>query len=183
MGFERAKIDIKPASVGTGVKVSLKKIKGAQAKMTLTFSGNVIKQLAWAADDKLEVLMGTDGDHGIIRLRKNNSVGDAVVVMKKAMGDHQYGVVQLGHHPRFVDRAEAARWCQCEALEDGYFEVVLPRWADETSPKKKPADAAVQTLSPTKLPQQRPASVTAGVMGDPPPGRREMLAKIGDIKA
>ncbi len=179
MAFERAKIVIKQASTGTGVKVSLAKVRGAQAKMKLSVNDALARTFGWADGDKLEVLLGTDEHHGIIRMRKNNSVGDAVVTYRKALHGG-YVSIALGHQEMFIDRVEPAKWCQFERIDDGYVEIILPTWADETSPRKKP--------KPTMAPQVNvtaPSSgkvVTPTLMGDPPPGRREMLDKIASVK-
>lgn len=178
MAFERAKIVVKAASVGTGIKVSLAKFRGNTAKMKFSITKAAAKDLGWSTGDKLEVLIGTGEHHGIIRVRKNNSVGEAEIVSRKAMkGD--YFQISLGHQQMFVDRAEVARWCQFEKIEDGYVEIILPKWADETAPKK--AAAAPQALPTGTQPIRKPASVTANLMGDPPAGRRQMLEKVGSL--
>lgn len=186
MAFERAKIVVNAASVGTGIKVTLRKGKKGAAAMVFSVKGEIAKALGWAEGDKLEVLIGTGGDHGLLRFRKNNSTGDAVVKFKKAMKAVTYATISLGHQSAFVDRAEAGRWCQHESVEDGYLEIVLPRWAEETGPKRQQV-AAPSAPSPSRPVPQPPApakrAVTASVLGDPPPGRREMLAKMGEMKA
>lgn len=180
MGFERAKIISKEPSVGTGVKVGLAKFRNNTAKMKFSFSEPVAKALGWSKGDKLEVLIGNGEHHGIIRFRKNNSTGDAEVIHRKAnKGD--YFQLALGYQAAFVDRTEASRWCQYEKVEDGYVEIVLPRWADETAPAKKPVPAPI--IGRTAPQPVRGAPVTSSLMGDPPPGRREMLAKVGSIAA
>lgn len=178
MGFERAKIIMKPATVGTGVKVSLAKVRGNTAKMKFSFSEQVAKALGWEKGDKIEVLIGNGEHHGIIRLRKNNSVGDAELIHRKAnKGD--YYQLALGNQPMFIDRTEQSRWCQFEKVEDGYVEIVLPRWADETAPAKKPLPSPIMA-KPAPQPM-RGGAVTSTLMGDPPAGRREMLQKVGAI--
>ncbi|MDQ0320019.1 hypothetical protein QO002_002157 [Pararhizobium capsulatum DSM 1112] len=182
MGFERAKITVSSATTGTGIKVTLRKAKTGPASMIFSIKGDIAIKLGWAEGDKLEVLIGTDGDHGLLRFRKNNSAGDAVVKFKRAMKAITYATINLGHQARFVDRSEAGRWCQHEEVEDGYLEIVLPRWADETAPKKPLAQIPMAT-KPTQPPEKPVASraVTSDLMGDPPPGRRQMLDKIGQI--
>ncbi|MFP5078282.1 hypothetical protein ACLE20_13320 [Rhizobium sp. YIM 134829] len=193
MGFQRVTINTAaPASIGTGIKVCLRKRKG-QASMIFSIRSDIAKRLGWADGDKLEVLIGDGSDHGLVRLRKNNAGGDALVTFRKAMKAVTYVVVSLGHQSAFVDRAEAGRWCQHEDVEDGYLEIVLPRWADETGPKQAAKPAAAGSAPPAAAPPARSAppaakstparAVTASIMGDPPPGRREMLAKFGELKA
>jgi hypothetical protein len=193
MPFEPARIEIKPAAVGTGIKASLKRIRGAAAKLSLTVTGEAMRELGWAKGDRVEVLIGTGSDHGLIRLRKNNSAGQATVNEKiSPLGGKPYQTLALGHQPAFVNRSEGAQWCRWESLEDGWVEVVLPRWADETGPNAKAKVALPSTATQASLVPSAPNSgaagsppknVTAGVMGDPPPGRREMLAKMGEMKA
>ncbi len=184
MAFERAKITVSSATTGTGIKVTLRKTKSAPAAMIFSVKGEIATKLGWAEGDKLEVLIGTDGDHGLLRFRKNNSTGDAVVKFKRAMKAVTYATINLGNQPRFIDRGEAGRWCQHEEVEDGYLEIVLPRWADETSPRKRQVSATSLTKAAEPPPTGQPGRpVTGSLMGDPPPGRREMLAKMGEMKA
>lgn len=177
MGFERAKIVFKAAAIGTGLKVSMAKVRGNSAKMKFSVNMAVAKELGWSGGDKLEVLIGNGEHHGILRMRKNNSVGDAEVVHRKASkGD--YFQIALGHQAMFVDKTQSPAWCQFEKVEDGFVEIVLPRWADETAPAKKPIASPPPAAS---TPIKRPAAVTGSLMGDPPPGRRQMLDKIGSL--
>lgn len=178
MAFVKAHIEIKPASVGTGLKVTLRRGKNSPATMTVSLNASVAKQANIAGGDKLEVMIGDGEHHGLIRLRKNNSVGEAVAVCRDT-GKATFYIIKLGHQSAFVDRSEAASWCQFEIVEDGWLEIALPKWADETAPKKKALPVST-SLPPRPAPDRQ--TVTAAVMGDPPPGRREMLAKIGNIK-
>ena len=193
MPFVPARIEIRSAAIGTGLKVALKRPKGAAARMSVSITGNAKQQLGWADGDKIEVLIGTDGDHGLMRLRKNNSVGQAVVSERKAVRGGAYLNIALGHQPDFVNRSESAAWCQWEVLDEGWVEVVLPKWADETGPKDMRAAArapepvrapvAAAELSPVRRgPGRPPKNVTANIMGDPPAVRREMLARMGEMK-
>lgn len=180
MGFVKAKIEIGNPLIGTGIKVSLKKVRTSASKFNVYVTGAAMKDLGWKAGDKLEVLLGDGADHGMIRFRKNNSVGEASVVERNAVRGGKYLLVALGNQPAFVDRAEPARWCQWELVDDGWCEVVLPKWADETAPRK-PASTASGVVKAVAAPVAK-QPVTAQLMGDPPPGRREMLKTMGDMK-
>lgn len=182
MAFVKAHIEIKSASVGTGIKCSLKRTNKSAARMSFVLSAAVAKELDWSNEAKLEVLIGEGEHHGLIRLRKNNSAGEAAVE-QRATAKGEWFNIRLGHQPSFVDRSEAAAWCQWEKVEDGWIEIVLPRWADETAPNRKQAASPVPNRVPQPQPQAGRANVTANLMGDPPPGRREMLAKVGKIAA
>lgn len=89
MAFELAVVAIKPAGVGTGIKASLKKIRGEQAKLSLTLTGDAFTKLAWSNGDKIVVQIGTGEHHGLIRLQKNNSTGQAEYRVKDAVGGRQ----------------------------------------------------------------------------------------------
>ncbi|TPJ75808.1 hypothetical protein FJ422_30790 [Mesorhizobium sp. B2-6-3] len=177
MAFVKATIEIRPASVGTGIKASLRKGKASAAKMMLSISLARAKSLNIGDGDALEVLIGDGEHHGLLRIRKNNSAGIAKAE-KVNTAKGEYFTLRLGHQETFVDRTESACWCQWEQVEDGWVEIVLPRWADETRPgRKEPA------LRAPAVAASRPKhNVTSGLMGDPPAGRREMLAKMGNIK-
>jgi len=183
MGFERAKIEIKSASVGTGFKVTLAKRgeAGKPAKMNFGLTVALAKTFGWSNGDKLEVLIGTGGDHGMMRFQKNNSIGDALVTFRST-AKGEWVSISLGHQSMFVDEAQPMAWISHEVLDDGYVEVVLPRWADKTAPAKtKHEPPPPRPIAPQASAKPRPAAVTASLMGDPPPNRREMLSKIGDI--
>lgn len=187
MPFVKATIVFKPASVGTGIKVGLRKNKGAVAAMGFYLSGEGVKALGVKDGDMCEVMVGDGEHHGLVRVQKNKA-GNAKVELKGA-GRTQYLAIKLGVQPAFVDRNEPTQWCQWEEIEDGWVEIVLPKWADETSPNRKPAPVtSVQPIRPAEPephrgPGRPPKNVTANLMGDPPPGRREMLKTIGNIKA
>lgn len=191
MAFVKAKIELVNPTVGTGIKVSLKRTNKTSARMSLILSDAVAKQVDWQDGAKLEVLIGDGEHHGLLRLRKNNSAGEAIVQRRETAKGAWFGV-KLGHQPAFVDRSEPTRWCQWEMVEDGWVEIVLPKWADETKPGRR--EGAVRSLTVggvtktlhanpgTTALSARKQTVTAGLMGDPPAGRREMLQKMGEMK-
>ena len=184
MGFERARIEIKPASTGTGIKVSIAKIRGGASRMRFSVNSTLAKKFDWAGGDKLEVMIGTGEHHGLIRVRKNNSVGDAEVVTKTGPHASKYVQISLGHQPAFVDRAESARWCQFEEVDDGFIEIVLPKWADETSPRRATSVALTPPARSPQAPesQARRQNVTSAILGDPAPNRKQVLRQMGDMK-
>ncbi len=177
MAWAKAVIQINPASVGTGIKVSLRQTKRSPARMTFIVSAATAKEFGWGDKDGIEVLIGEAEHHGLIRLRKNKSAAQAEVEYRETAKGGWYNI-KLGHQPAFVDRSEATLWCQWEKVEDGWIEVVLPKWADETAPTRK----AAPPQSPAPVRPAAKQNVTAAIMGDPPPGRREMLEKIGGMK-
>lgn len=189
MAFTKATIALKPASIGTGIKCALRKGKVSAATLTFFLSMPVAAKLNIGDGDKIEVLIGDGEHHGLIRLRKNNSAGEAIAT-KRDTGKASFISVRLGHQPVFVDRTEPGLWCQWE-MEDGWTEIVLPKWASETNPNRAkmsavpPAKPAAAAPQPERRGPGRPPTraVTADIMGDPKPGRREMLAKMGEMKA
>lgn len=92
-------------------------------------------------EERFAVQIGEFEHHGILRIRK--AVDDAEVSLtvkatragKGSRGGY-YHRLKLGHQPQF--RAEPAKpeTCKWEQIEDGWFEIVLPPWADETAPKR-----------------------------------------------
>ncbi len=182
MAFVRATIQIRPAAIGTGIKCSLKRTNKSSAMMTFTIGDAISRSLDWHDENKLEVMIGDGEHHGLVRMRKNNSVGDATAVRRETPKG-AWITVKLGHQPAFVDRSESACWVQWEKVEDGWVEIVLPKWADETSPRKAaPANGGARPVAAPPAPVAPKKQVTAGLMGDPPPGRRQMLETIGNIK-
>jgi hypothetical protein len=188
MSFTRATIVIKPAAIGTGIKVGLRRTKKNAASMTVYLTGEGVKALGVGDGDKCEVLIGDGEHHGLIRLRKNNSAAGEAPVSKRETGKGAFYTIKLGHQAAFVDRTEQALWCQWEAIEEGWIEIVMPKWADETAPTQRSVIQGTPGPKPLTPAQQaiqrgKAKNVTSSVMGDPPPGRREMLEKMGSMKA
>jgi hypothetical protein len=145
--------------------------------MSFSISETVGTKLGWSDGDKIEIMIGSGEHHGLLRLRKNNSAGQVAIAQQKAAKGVWFSL-KMGHQDAFVNRSEPALWCQWENVDEGWIEIVLPKWADETAPNKK------QTTQPAQRPAARAQpvrNVTASIMGDPPPGRREMLQKMGEI--
>lgn len=160
----------KDLSAGTGFAASLKRLKTAPAALSFTLRERVAAELGWADGMMLSVQLGDGEHHGLVRL-KADAAGTAKVVRRVAgNGDGKRGgpyiAIALGHVPQFVNRSEAKRWCQFETVEDGWVEVVLPSWADETGIKRQrialPSQATLQIAPPAR---------TVHIPGDPPPGR------------
>jgi hypothetical protein len=194
MAFVKATINFKPASVGTGIKCSLRKGKASAATITFSINASVAKQANIGDGDGIEVMIGEGEHHGLIRLRKNNSAADTKAE-HRTTGKGAFFLIKLGHQPAFVDRSEPSAWCKWEKVEDGFIEILLPKWADETKPGRKtvfgtakPADGCTNiktahtNINTKPLAAQPKKSVTANLMGDPAPGRREMLQKMGEMK-
>lgn len=176
MAWVKANINLSSAATGTGVKVTLRKKGMPGAKMIFSINAAAAKLMNLADKDKLEVMLGTADHHGLLRVRKNNSAGEAVVT-KRENAKYAWWMINLGHQPAFVDRAEANRWCQWKMVEEGWVEITLPKWAAETGTKQR-TETALPNMSTGMKPGR---TVTAGLMGDPPPGRREMLERIGKV--
>lgn len=188
MAFVKATINFTPASIGTGVKCLLRKGKASAAAMSFTINATIAKQANIGDGDGIDVMLGEGEHHGLVRLRKNNSVANTKAE-ERTTGKGAFFLIKLGHQPAFVDRSEPSAWCKWEKVEDGWLEIVLPKWADETAPNKvKRADGganvmtAHHNINTKSLAAQPKQNVTASLMGDPAPGRREMLQKMGEMK-
>jgi hypothetical protein len=159
----------------TGVKATLAKYRGGPAQLTLSITCPASSQAKLKGGKKVEILIGTGSDHGVLKIR-NSDVGQVESVEKKgAKSANPSHTLRLGHQAAFVDRAEKAQSCTWEMV-DGWLEVVLPKWADETHPSKQPKPKA--TMVPGCVPAYEPRraargkrNVTADLMGDPKPGR------------
>ncbi|WP_457663971.1 hypothetical protein [Sinorhizobium medicae] len=171
--FRAAVISLNASGDGTGIKAGLRGSAKAPAKLTLIVNTSVAKRLGWLAGDKLEVLLGEADHHGLIRVRKNNSVGLAVVE-KKGNGKVEYFSIRLGHQALYVNRSEASRWCQWDEV-DGWLEIKLPRWSLETKPGKGKAEEPAIAAPIRSRPSGN--SVTSSLMGDPPPGRSALAQR------
>lgn len=180
MAWIKAQIEIRPASVGTGIKAILRQTKKSAAMLSFTFSEATGKQLGWSDGDGVEIMIGEGEHHGLIRVRKNNSAAAQAKLERKETGKGAWFSLKLGHQPAFVDRSEPGAWCQWEKVEDGWVEIVLPKWADETGPARK-RDASPVARPPQ--PARRGVDVTAQLMGDPEPGRRQVVEKISRKEA
>lgn len=168
------------AGSGTGVKATLRKSKTKPASLGLTLTDQVAAELGWADGDKLEVLIGDGAQHGLVRLRKNNSVGTAVVEGKKAIHDSHYFRITLGNVSSFVNRSEGAKWVQFEKVDEGgWVEVVMPSWADETAPKKGELPRVSPSIAVAANFERPRRDNTASIMGDPPAGRSALAERGG----
>lgn len=155
------------AKSGTGLGASLMKGRNGAARLYLFLRTSTADELGWADGDALAVELGEEEHHGLIRLCKDKT-GTAAVSMRKATRGGQFIQVGLGVIDLFVDRVETKKWCQFEAFPDGWVEVVLPSWADETNPARRNRLPSSRTLA---LPPPAPRRTTAAIAGDPPPGR------------
>lgn len=176
MGFTTHTVVLKSADSGSGFAASLKKMRTAPAALSFSLRVKVADELGWRDGTMLAVQIGDGEHHGLIRLKPDDA-GTAKVVRRVAGGaDNKRGgpyfTVALGHLTQFVDRSEAKKWCRYDAIEDGWIEVVLPSWADETGVKRD----RVALPSHRTLALAPPARSTA-IPGDPPPGRSALDQK------
>lgn len=188
MPFVEYRVLAKSLAGGTGLSVSLQKLKENPAKLSILLSSTVAAQFGWGKGDAIAVLLGTDEQHGLLRLRKAVD-GTALVIERNARGG-PYFQVQLGHIGIFVDRKEDKRYCKFEEVDaGGSVEIVLPKWAEETHPTRR----AVSATRPMPVPERRFAEsrpplgrraidLTGSLQGDPAPGR-SALANRGDALA
>ncbi|MBY3162093.1 hypothetical protein HFO65_15775 [Rhizobium laguerreae] len=177
--FRPAVIHTKSASIGTGLKVRLQRAKTSPAKLVFVASTAVVSQYGWSVGDKLEVMIGEQDHHGLIRVRKNNSIGIATL-SKKGGDGKEYFTFSLGHQPLYVDRAETSRWCGFVGV-DSWVEITLPAWAKETAPAAVRKAVEPPSAAP-RGPQARARAfgdVTANLMGDPAPGRSALATREG----
>ncbi|MCR9122979.1 MAG: hypothetical protein NXH91_11980 [Phyllobacteriaceae bacterium] len=117
------------------VRASLMKPRGCAARLLITIKGGTAEALGLAQGDeaRVAVLIGEGEDHGLIRLRRVEQDASIVTPCTTVKGGHFWKFF-LGHVDQFVDRTERSQACQHEFV-DGWLEVVLPAWADETRPK------------------------------------------------
>lgn len=85
MSFQPFKVIAKTAGNSTGVTASLKQMRASPAKLSFAISEDRARELGWSHGDMLEVLIGDGDHHGLVRLRKNNSVGTAAVSQRRCL--------------------------------------------------------------------------------------------------
>lgn len=193
MGFARIIVQNGKAAASTGspVKATLAKYRGGPAQLIITVGGEAYRDAKLKGGEMVEVLLGNDTDHGIIRIRPSKDGQVAVIEKTAPKGRSPYQTVRLGHQPAFVNRVEKAQACNWEVLDDGWLEITLPAWAEETHPQKRAKVAAPPSGGTSGSPLPNPLSagrpcvpayeprrpgrpkknVTAEMMGDPAPGR------------
>jgi hypothetical protein len=150
-------------------------MRSAPARMNFSVAVKVAAELDWVEGTGLEVQIGEGEHHGLLRVRAlfQDVIGAAVTVKHRVAGNGKrcgpYFSFSLGHVAQFVNRSEPRKWVQWERLEDGWLEIVLPRWADETGP----AGARARVAPPIPVAVAKPSGqqLTGGLMGDPPKGR------------
>lgn len=160
-----------PVKDGTGVAVTLQKMRSAPASLRFSVSVKVAGQLGWQDGALLEVQVGEGEHRGLLRLKA--SAAGVVPVKRRVTGNGKVGgpyfSFSLGHLSQFVNRAEPRKWAKWEEIEDGWVEIVLPRWADETGPAG--ARARVAPAQPVVVARPSGQQLTSHLMGDPPKGR------------
>lgn len=160
-----------PTAQGTGMSVTLQKMRSAPARLNFSVSVKMAAELGWDDGAPIVVQIGEGEHHGLLRLRRDPA--GQVKVQRRVTGNGKVGGpyfrFSLGHLPQFVNRSEPRKWVQWERLEEGWVEVVLPRWADETGP----AGARARVVPPLPVAVAKPSGqqLTANLMGDPPKGR------------
>ena len=162
------------ASTGTGIAAMLQKMKPTStAQLVLTLQVKVASALGWDDKDKIAIQLGEGEHHGLLRLKKDPQ-GSAVMKRLHAGGNGlrggPYFRLNLGHVELFVDRRENRRWVKFDNVDDGWIEVVLPGWADETSPNRRPRSTAL-TVSAPPARQTAVRDLAPHLMGDPPKER------------
>lgn len=185
MTFSRIKCLLRQ-DTATGIKVTLKKFTTGGARLIIAVREDLFTVWDWSDGDSLEVWLGEGDDTGKIQLVKNNSWKDgAPVAIAKTGGKHRYAKVNCGHIATLPDRSEKGAWCPYEK-KMGTITITLPAWARQGLRGPTMATPLASLREPIidrqTSPRQDKISNTAGLLGDPPPGRREMLKKIGEVK-
>ncbi|MEN5278106.1 hypothetical protein ABE527_14275 [Brucella sp. TWI432] len=154
MSFTPAKIDLSSKSqvgLGSGIKAG---IRGkVTPRLFLTVARPVAKDLGLIDGTPIEVLIGENEHHGLIRFRKHES-GLAYVEDATTRGNGSMHI-RLGHQPLFVLRAETIQSCEWRMVEDGFIELKLPKWAGETRKSKvapvKSGSASKRTVNDAQV--------------------------------
>lgn len=135
MSFSRAKINTsnKPLSASaTGIRAGIRGNK--LPRLFLNLTKEVAKKLSLMDGHLLDVLIGEGEHHGLIRFRLDMENGNARVDEAKSKGEGFFQIL-LGNQQLYVQHPVSPEDCQWEVLDDGYVEIVLPKWADETRKK------------------------------------------------
>jgi len=168
-------LEISNGPARPSIFASLKKMGAKPAKTTLYLAADASAKFGIVAGDQVEVMLGTEEQHGILRIRKGNG---PVIKPAGPKGDL---ALSLGHIDSFVDRQERKAACTVELVDD-WAEIVLPKWADETAPRRVIVAPARPLLkAPATTHRRRPTTglwvgnVTAASQGDPPRSRSALV--------
>ena len=168
MSFVKASINISykaPGEVSTGIRAGIRGMK--VPRLFLNITNKVVKDLNWQDGYRLEVLLGEGEHHGLIRLKVDNENGSARLDEVKSAGDGYFQVL-LGNQPLYVQQTESPHDCQWEEVEDGYVEIVLPKWADATRPVRNLAEITRDLEKAREVKAQKTPAA---------PSRKELLEK------
>lgn len=203
MGFRKLVPQTAAKPLASGISATLRKGKANPARLWLTISSLVAAELCLSDGMEFDVLVGDGDNHGVIRLALlEKGAGEGFLLKKVHGAKADWFSLALGRVPQFIDRGEKRKWCNWERIEgpadEGFVEIVLPSWADETAPANKERVMAPVPLAAT-LPRiggaarsaqngetaARSAQMektaarrdnTAAINGDPAPGRSALDA-------
>ena len=137
------------------VKAGLRKRaeSSTPAKLVVTVKMIYASKWGWEDGGKLAVMIGTGEDHGKLRFKPD---ADGNVELKlKSLKAAEFFDVNLGCVDQFVDRPETTQGCEFKEAEDGWIEVTLPSWAEETSEKSLAKKAEARALEEKRSPAGR----------------------------
>lgn len=132
--------------VVSGCRVSLTRAgRATRATLQITLAGRIRDAMALHGTARIAVLMGEGEHHGLIRIRVAREGDEAALTVAPTKSVHktEFYRLRLGAVEQYRSepaKAEAVNW---EQLDDGWIEIALPAWADETRPKPKERVSAV----------------------------------------
>lgn len=115
--------------------------RSKRVSLVVTLAGRIREEMGLGnGEEAFAVQIGEGEHHGILRIRKAVDEAEASLAVKATRAGRGsrggwFHRLKLGHIEQFRAEPAKAEACNWEKLEDGWFEIVLPRWADETAPK------------------------------------------------
>lgn len=122
----------------TGVSVSSRALQSQGApNLSITFKPFLSERIFGGNDEQdFNVLIGSDDDHGKIRLQRvDNGKGVVKSQVRKAVNGNQYQTIRLRGVKSIGNESQSLEMVDWKELEGGVVEIRLPKWADAFSPK------------------------------------------------
>jgi len=126
MAFDKIEVLVTSGRAGLPASAKLDCRGGGQPRLVLALQKHFI-EAAWpvAAGERFDLLIGTAGEKGLLRLKRNETG-----VLRASIGAKGGATFNCGHIARFGDEPAAKEYCKAAVIDADTVEIVLPPWEE-----------------------------------------------------